>query len=219
MTATILARAARAASGLSQSELSRRSGIAGSSLSLIENGKRDPTVSTLEALLGKTQHILVTIPTVRADAARIADQISAALADASTSDAALANTALADTTLANTAFGSVGVANTAHAFRRFIQLADNLAAEAGATRVGLTLTEPAPTGSAHWDAAIAALCEYRLNADALPVPEWITAQVGNPDEPWQPRTTRYNILADPAEVPPEFLRRGILIEAATLVSI
>lgn len=224
MTATILARAARAASGLSQSELSRRSGIAGSSLSLIENGKRDPTVTTLEALLNNTQHILVTIPTVRADAARIADQISAALADASTSDAALADTALADTALTNTAlvntaFGSVGVANTAHAFRRFIQLADNLAAEAGATRVGLTLTEPAPTGSAHWDAAIAALCEYRLNADALPVPEWITAQVGNPDEPWQPQTTRYNILADPAEVPPEFLRRGILIEAATLVSV
>ncbi|TFD07524.1 helix-turn-helix domain-containing protein [Cryobacterium sp. TMT1-66-1] len=219
MTATILARAARAASGLSQSELSRRSGIAGSSLSLIENGKRDPTVSTLEALLNNTQHILVTIPTLRADAARIADQISAALADASTSDAAPVNTALANTSLANTAFGSVEVANTAHAFRRFIQLADNLAAEAGATRVGLTLTEPAPTGSAHWDAAIAALCEYRLNADALPVPEWITAQVGNPDEPWQPKTTRYNILADQAEVPPEFLRRGILIEAATLVSI
>lgn len=219
MTATIFARAARAASGLSQSELALRSGIAGSSLSLIEHGKRNPTVATLEALLSKTQHILVTIPTVRADVARIADQIRVVLADASTTDAVLADAVLVNTALVDTAFGSADVANTAHAFRRFIQLADNLAAEAGATRVGLTLTEPAPTGSAHWDAAIAALCEYRLNADALPVPEWITARVGSPDEPWQPKTTRCNILADQVEVPPEFLRRGILIEATTLVSI
>lgn len=66
--------------------------------------------------------------------------------------------------------------------RRFIQLADNLAAEHGAARLGFTLTEPASTGSAQWDTAIAALCEYRLNAESLPVPEWITARRGFPDE-------------------------------------
>lgn len=72
MTATILARSARAASGLSQSELALRSGIAGSSLSLIEHGKREPTVATLESLLRATRHTVITIPTVRADAAHIA---------------------------------------------------------------------------------------------------------------------------------------------------
>jgi len=191
MSAGILARSARAASGLSQTELAVRSGIAGSSLSLIENGKREPTVATLEALLLATRHTVVTLPTVRSDAARIASEISAALA---ATDEPLA-------------------------FRRFVQLADNLAAERGSTRVGLTLTEPLPTRSQHWDTAIAALCEYRLNADALPVPDWILTREGNPDNPWSPRTSDYDIPADVDRVPRELRDRGILIEAATLESV
>ena len=191
MTAGVLARSARAASGLSQSELAIRSGIAGSSLSLIEHGKREPTVATLDTLLRATRHTAVTIPTVRSDAARIASEISSAITD---SDDALA-------------------------FRRFLQLADNLAAETGATRVGLTLTEPAPTGSEQWDAAIAGLCELRLNADNLPVPDWVPTRVGRPDTPWTPRTSEYDIPVDPTQVPAAFLRRGVLIEAATLESI
>lgn len=187
MTATILARSARASSGLSQIELALLSGIAGSSLSLIESGKREPTVATLEVLLRATRHSVVTIPTVRSDAAHIGAEISALLGV--------------------DAYG---------AFRLFIQLADNLAAEHGATRVN---TEPAPTGSLHWDAAIAALCEYRLAADALPVPEWINTRPGNPDESWAPPTSDYEIPVDQAQVPPEFLSRGILIEAATLESV
>jgi transcriptional regulator with XRE-family HTH domain len=191
MSAAILARSARAASGLSQSELAARSGIAGSSLSLIENGKREPTVATLEALLLATRHTVVTLPTVRSDAARIAAEIAAAL---SASDEPLA-------------------------FRRFLQLADNLAAERGATRVGLTLTEPLPTGSEHWDTAIAALCEYRLNADALPIPDWILGMDGNPGIPWSPRTSDYDIPTEANRVPREFRERGILIEAGTLESV
>ncbi len=190
MTATILARAARAASGLSQSQLAQRSGIANSSLSLIEHGKREPTVSTLESLLRATRHTVVIIPTVRSDAARIAAEISAALA----------------------------VADDSAAFRRFLQLADNLNAETGATRVGLTLTEPAPTGSTQWDAAIAALCEYRLNSDGLPLPSWILSRTGTPGAAWAPRTSDYFIPADPAHVPREFLSRGILVESETLQS-
>jgi transcriptional regulator with XRE-family HTH domain len=191
MTADILARSARAASGLTQSELAIRSGIAGSSLSLIEHGKREPTVATLDALLRATRHTVVTVPTVRSDAARIASEIGAALTNS----------------------------DDAVAFRRFLQLADNLAAEHGATRVGLALTEPAPTGSEQWDAAIAALCEFRLNADALPVPGWVTTRAGRPTTPWAPRTSDYDIPADPTRVPSVFLRRGILIEAETLESI
>jgi transcriptional regulator with XRE-family HTH domain len=200
VSASILVRAARAASGLNQSAFALRSGTAGSSISLIEHGKRDPTAATLESLLLAARRTVVTIPTVRADAAHIADQIATVLA----------NAVPARTTSE--------VITTARAFRRFIQLADNLAAERGATRVGLTLTEPATTGSEHWDVAIAAICEYRLNAGSLPVPEWISARVGNPSAPWRPKTTVYNIPADLAQVPAEFLSRGILIEAATLES-
>ena len=191
MAAGILARSARAASGLTQIELAKRSGIAGSSLSLIEHGKREPTVMTLDTLLRATRHTVVIIPTVRSDAARISSEIATAV-----------------TNLDNEA-----------AYRRFLQLADNLAAESGATRVGLTLTEPAPTTSEEWDAAIAALCEYRLNSERLPVPKWITVREGLLGKQWAPQISDYKIPADLTKVPKEFLLRGILIEAETLESV
>ncbi|GAA0996232.1 helix-turn-helix domain-containing protein [Subtercola frigoramans] len=191
MSARVLARSARAASGLTQGELATRSGIAGSSLSLIEHGKREPTVATLDTLLRATGQTVVSIPTVRSDAARIAYEISVAL------------------------IGS----DDASAFRRFLQLADNLAAEQGATKVGLTLTEPAPTGFDHWDAAIAALCEFRLRASDLPIPGWVTTRLGDHEAQWAPRTSDYDVPVDRTHVPEAFLRRGILIEAATLESI
>ena len=190
MTAGILARASRASSGLTQVELAERSGVAGSSLSLIEHGKREPTVATLETILRATRHSVVTIPTVRSDAARIASQITK----------------------------TISRKDNGATFKRFIQLADNLAAETGATRVGLTLTEPAPTGSVHWDSAIAALCEYRLNEDKLPIPDWIKLRKGRPNEHWTPQTSDYKIDVHIASVPREFLRRGILIEAQALES-
>ncbi|MBG6212925.1 MAG: helix-turn-helix domain-containing protein [Cryobacterium sp.] len=223
MTATILARAARAASGLSQSKLALLSGLASSSLSLIEHGKREPTVQTLETLLLATRHTVVTIPTVRSDAARIAAGISADLAAGSTAGSTVLGRVDRNGAHKKSADGHTeqhsAAANEAGAFRRWLQLADNLAAERGATRVGLTLTEPAPTGSVQWDTAIAALCEYRLNADALPVPEWVGARSGNPGAPWTPRTSDYDIPVDISQVPAEFLRRGILVEAATLESV
>ena len=216
MAATILTRSARASSGLNQIELALLSGIAGSSLSLIEHGKREPTVATLEALLRATRHSVVTIPTVRSDAAHIAAEISdLLLLDKKIADKKLVRNKITSDKPA----GDKPACDAYGAFRRFLQLADNLAAEHGATRVGLTLTEPAPTGSLHWDAAIAALCEYRLVADALPVPEWISTRPGNPNEPWAPPTSDYDIPADQTQVPPVFLSRGILIEASTLESL
>ena len=162
--------------------------------------------------MGATRRTLVTIPTVRADAANIAAQIGAILR---------AGTVLHSSTLATRPLNN---SNEAWAFRCFIQLADNLAGEDGATRVGLTLTEPAPVlartlDSSPWDTAIAALCEYRLNTDALPVPEWISVRTGNPDAPWEPCTSDFESPVDRAQVPAEFLNRGILIEAATLESV
>lgn len=191
MPANILARSARAASGLTQSQVANRSGIAGSSLSLIEHGKREPTVATLDTLLRAVRHSVVLIPTVRSDAANIAASIAKA----------------------------VTAADDASAFRYFIQLADNLAAESGTTRIGLTLTEPATTGSKQWDAAIAALCEFRLNLDRLTVPPWIIRRRKPLASKWEPHTSDYTIPVNIKKVPKEFLRRGVLIEAQTLESI
>jgi len=54
--------------------------VASSSLLLIERGKREPTIATLEARLIATRHNLVPIPTVSSDAARIAADIGRELA-------------------------------------------------------------------------------------------------------------------------------------------
>ncbi|SDS55140.1 hypothetical protein [Microterricola viridarii] len=132
-------------------------------------------------------------PTMPGDAALIASEIAAALVRAD-------------------------VDSDGTAFRRFIQLDENLAAESGATRFSFTLTEPAPTGSARWDTAIAALCAYRLNSGSLPIPDWVSNRNGNQQTPWVPPFSRYNSPVDLAQVPVEFLRGGILIQASTLES-
>jgi len=157
-----------------------------------------------------TQNAAVANTSLRADAATIAEQIRRVLSEA----VALPDSA----TLEKSAYGSAEAVATSRAFRRLIQLADNLAAEHGAARVRLTITEAVSTGSAHWDAAIAALCEYRLDAENLAVAEWIITRPGTPERPWTPKTSAYNIPADTSDVPNEFLKRGVLVKAATLVS-
>lgn len=168
-----------ALSGLNQIERARRSGIAGSPPSLIEHGTREPPVATLETLLRATRHTVVAIHTVRSDAAHIAAEIRDLL--------------VADKKLARRPVGDKPAGDANGAFRRFLQLADNLAAEDGAARVGLTLTEP--------------------------VPEWIRTRSGDPNDPWAPPASDYDIPVDQAQVPHAFLSRGILIEAATLESV
>lgn len=51
------------------------------------------------------------------------------------------------------------------------------------------------------------------------MPDWVGTRPGNPDSPWSPRTSDYDIPVDTSQVPAEFLRRGILIEVADLESV
>ncbi|NQX12589.1 helix-turn-helix transcriptional regulator [Microbacteriaceae bacterium VKM Ac-2855] len=191
MTAAALIRAARLARGLSQTDLAQLSGVAGSTLSLFEHGRRSPTAATLAKVLQSARHTLIAIPTVLPDVASIADAIRTAVRDL-------------DESLA---------------FRLLVQEADNLAAVDGALRVGLTLAEPGTTGDRRWDAAIAAIAAWRLDESGLPRAAWIDAQSRLLSEPWQPPDGSLRIAADPDHVPFELRRRNILIESSTLRSI
>lgn len=104
------------------------------------------------------------------------------------------------------------------AWNRFIQLSDNLV---GCKFHYLTqVTQDAPvTGSHEWDLALAALVEYRLNIRNSPLPIWVKEKVGSPKKPWIPHPNKYEIKIDIAEVPQEFLLRGILVEESTLQSV
>lgn len=114
---------------------------------------------------------------------------------------------------------SVSTRDAARAFRLFIQLADNLAAEHGVIRVALTVSEPASTGSDHWDAALAAVCEYRLNQESLPMPSWVHDTRRTLAAPWLLTVSDDTpVPVDIDVVPAEFRSRGVLFEAASLES-
>ena len=188
MTADTLVRSSRRASRLSQKALGERSGVAASSLSLIESGERIPTVATLERLLAATGRSLVSIPTRRADAATIAERIAESLSDDRPADAV----------------------------RHFIQLNDNLVAEHNDVRFALTISEPAPTGVKHWDAAIAGLVEHRLQEESLPLPSWAKSPHRALRRSWTFNAGRYVVPVNRDRVPQAFLARNVLIDRDTL---
>jgi transcriptional regulator with XRE-family HTH domain len=158
---------------------------------LIESGKRSPTIETAEKLLKFTGYTLVAIPTLRETAAAIANRIRDAIA-AGRPDLAV---------------------------RHFIQLNDNLAAEKNEVRYSLGLTEPAPTGQKHWDAAIAGLVAYRLREEGFPAPNWTLKPGRRLGKRWTLNSGRYVIPVDPRDVPAEFLERGVLVDELTLASV
>ena len=186
-----LVRSARRSRRYSQRELARRSGLSQSRVAIAENAHEDPRFDTARRLLAGAGHRLYAAPTTRDDVATIAVDIRHALAQ---DDRGLA-------------------------FRYLVQMNDHLVAEHGLVRGVLAITEPESTGSKTWDAAIAALVDYRLNQEGVPAPEW-TAASGRRLEHARP------LLVDPAdpvppreEVPAEFLARGVLVWRDSLESV
>jgi transcriptional regulator with XRE-family HTH domain len=78
MTASILLRASRLTSGITQGDLASRAKTSQPDISSIESGKRVPTVDTLERLLRQTGHRIIAIPGAGVDAAETAERIASA---------------------------------------------------------------------------------------------------------------------------------------------
>jgi transcriptional regulator with XRE-family HTH domain len=190
MAASTLLRSARLTSGISQGDLAARTKTSQPDISIIEAGKRTPTVDTLERLLRQTGHRIIAVPGVGPDAIETAERISVALKPNST-DSAL---------------------------RAFLDYSDNLHRAKGVDRVVLTVAEPHPTGSRAWDAALAALADYWLSKSKLPKPGWISASRRSLPQAESPQLGKYDLEPDRANVPDEFLRRNVLVERATLES-
>lgn len=190
MTAGRLIRAARKSRRLTQQALGRRARLSQSHLSLIERGRHNPSFEAVDRALRAAGHSLISVPTVRDDAATIAADIRLAVHD-ERPDLAL---------------------------RRFIQLNDNLSAERGALRFALAIAEPEATGSRQWDSAIAALVAHHLSAERLPIPDWATRPERSLSRRWVLGEGPYTLAPDPDRVPPEFARRGVLIDEDTLAS-
>jgi transcriptional regulator with XRE-family HTH domain len=191
MSASSLLRAARLTAGIRQQDLAARANTSQPDISTIESGARIPTIDMLERLLHHTGHRIISVPGIGPDVVDTADRIA----------------------------GAVRVHNRDAALRAFLDYSDRLAAVTGANRVVLTVSEPPPTGSRAWDAALAAVSEFWLNKGKLPKPDWVKDPKRFLASPESPHLGDYDLEPDRANVPPEFLRRNLLLERATLASV
>lgn len=188
--AAALLRAARESSRLSQADLVRRSGIDKSTVSLIESGRRSPSVDKLDRLLRATDRRIGLYPTTRAGAVEAGAAIRSFVADG----------------------------DEHGAFRVFLRYSDNLAATDGVDRVMLAAVEPEPTGSPIWDAALAAVSRHWLRHDRLPEPRWLEGRGRVLETPAALILDRWSSERAIRNVPAAFRAHGILVDESTLQS-
>ena len=187
-TAAQLVREARRGRRLTQRALGAKAGVTQPSLAAIESSDHDTLVKSLDRLIGAAGYGLFLLPTTSSAVASWADFIHEALRKEKQGEQI--------------------------AFRSLIGLSDELAAAPGPLRVALCVAPPAPCGDARYDAALAALAEYHLAKDGLPIPEWVGQPERSLVESWA-----ISPFTDIAEVPDAFRRRGVLLAESELASV
>jgi len=188
MTTAQLVREARRGTGLTQRALASKAGITQPALADIERSAHDTRVSSLDRLVGAAGFKLFLLPTSRSAAASWADLIFQELRSERRSDAV--------------------------AFRALIGLSDDLTGAPGPLRVALCVAAPPPCGDARFDAAIAAIVEYHLASDGLPLPEWLAEPTRTLAAPWA-----VSPYTEVSEVHKIFRRRGVLLAESELTSV
>ncbi|MFT3798880.1 helix-turn-helix domain-containing protein [Microbacterium sp.] len=182
-------RRARANSSLTLRALAERTGIAAANLSVIENGRRDPTATTAERVARALGVELVALNTRgRVTAAATADAIARA-------------------------------ASPQVAYRAFLQLANDLEAASAFDRVILAAEEPVATSTRWDDAIAGLVEWLLVKRDApVPdwVSDR-TGDVDTIWEP-QRTNVPLSVHADIRRAPEPLRRRGIAIEAEELIA-
>ncbi|MGH9068338.1 MAG: helix-turn-helix domain-containing protein [Acidimicrobiales bacterium] len=184
---------ARRGRGLSQDQLAASTGVPQPSVSTIEMGWRDTRVDTLNRLLAPLRGQVAWLPTTCSTAATAAMTVRDAIHGHPRADLVIE--------------------------LPILQLADDLASSPPALRAALCVAPPPTTGESRYDAAIAALVDYRLGQVGIEPPDWVNDEWRTTTPEWQvgggPRSREF-IRAD---TPPEFLSRGVLFSAADMVSV
>lgn len=186
MTAADLLAEVRARSGLSRSALARRAGVPTSTVSRIESGKVDVTITMLERLVGASGRRLV----LRAD-----DEPRVALAG-------LANA------WAPASWGEE------LDWTRLRATVDYLVEHPD--ELGAGISDPPPrSGSGRLDNLLAAIAEKLADDAGLLRPRWCAA-VHTLDEPWRSSGTPRMTASASASAPEQFRRRGIFLSGGEL---
>ncbi len=188
-TGARLVRQVRTGSGLTQRAIGRRAHVPQSVVARAETGGRDLNSTGLDRILRAGGYQLTAIPTLRGTVAEAADQAGRHLA----------------------------AGNNDAAYRDIIQLADDLAAEHGVLRVALTVCPPPPTGDSRFDAWVAGLVEWRLDAEHLPHPTWLEHAPHLTDLWWVDAFSKGDqSVADATPAP--IRNRGVIIDETELIS-
>lgn len=104
-------------------------------------------------------------------------------------------------------------------FRQLLQVNDDLASEPPVTRLALCLTPPPLTGNRGVDAFLAAVVEYRLRKDRLPVPPWTSYPERYCDPPWDVAGVPSLMDEIRRTTPAAFKRHGVLITENDLAGV
>lgn len=183
-----LIRAARRAAGITQAELARRASTTQPAVASYESGAKKPNLATLSRLLEGCEHDVEVLarPRVRRGAASLA-ALSAAISE------------------------DLSGNRESDALRLLFGFADDFRGSSRPGRIALIAEEPAPTGDARFDAALAGLAEFFASEAGIAAPAWVNGP-GRFLEPWWFVTSRSAFDAYTlANTPALFARHGVFI--------
>ncbi len=181
-------RSARAAAAITQVELAARAGTTQPAIAAYESGARKPNLQTLSRLLAGCEHDVEVLarPRMRRGASSLAELSPAISAD-------------------------LLAAGEQQAVRLLFGFADDFRGSPRPGRIALIADEPAPTGDARFDAALAGMGEFFAAEAGIVAPAWVNGP-GRFVEPWwfiasRPAFEAYTL----ANTPALFARHGVFV--------
>lgn len=194
MTATSASSAVRQARGiarLTQRALASRAQDYQPNIAAIESGKRDAKFQTVTDLVRAAGANLCVLPTTSDTVADAAEEIRQFLA----------------------------IGEERSAYRAWLGLNDDLERSDPALRVALCVTPPVLLGDSRYDALLAALVEFVLGRDGLPLPTWVDDERRVADSDWWIEDLPATRDLVRAATPRAFSKRRLYLDPSELVSV
>lgn len=184
----MLLRNARRNAGITQLEVAMRARTTQPAVAAYESGARTPSLTTLTRLLGACEHDVEVIarPRMRRGAASLAE-------------------------LSQTIEEDLDDGREQDALRLLFGFADDFRASSRPGAIELIAEEPASTGDARFDAALAGVAEFFAAERGVPAPGWVNQPDRFVEPLWfvasRPAFDAYTL----ANTPATFARHGVLI--------
>ena len=189
--AALAVRRARGVGRLTQRALANRAHDHQPNIAAIESGTRDAKFQTVTDLVHAAGASLCLLPTTTASVADVAEEIRRFLAHG----------------------------EERSAYRSWLGLHDDLERSEPALRVALCVTPPVLVGESRYDALLAALVDFVLAGDGLPLPPWVDDDRRVAESDWWIEDLPATREAVRAATPPAFSKRRLYLDASELESV